>query len=167
MSDLYSGHGWRVTLEKAALPDGKEKESVRIYRPDAVFIVAKKDAKNILLLREYRPFLNSYVWALPAGRIDKEADMLVAAHRELQEETGYKAAKMDFICSLYTTETISMQHHIFFADELTPSPLPKDEDEFIEVHECTPEEALKKIETSDWINGPSAYAIRRFLGENN
>jgi len=167
MTDIYSGHGWRVTLEEAPLPDGKTKESIRIYRPDAVFIVAKKENGNILLLREYRPFLHDYVWAIPAGRIDKETDMLVAAHRELQEETGFKAEKMEFICSLYTTETIAMQHHIFFAEGLSPSPLPKDEDEFIEVHECTPKEALERIESSKWVNGPSAYALRRYMQENH
>ena len=45
------------------------------------------------MLREYRPFYGTYIWMIPSGKADKEKDILVAAQRELQEETGITATE--------------------------------------------------------------------------
>ena len=165
MTNLYSGHGWKVTLDKAKLPDGRVKEVARVERADSVHLIACVDEERILLLREFRPYYQEYIWMLPGGRVDKENDLLEGAQRELQEETGYRAEKFEHLWSMNNSESIASTNHVILAKNLTPDPLPQDEDELIEVHICTPEEALQKIETSSRIHTPSAYAIRRFIDE--
>jgi ADP-ribose pyrophosphatase len=166
MTDLYSGHGWKVTLNNAELPDGRTKTDVRVHRADSAHLLAFFDDEHILMLREFRPFWGKYIWMLPSGKIDKEVDLMTGAQRELQEETGHKAAELKLLWSVNQSDTIDITNHIILAKGLTEAPLPQDADELIEVHTCTLEEALKNVESSAKIHTPSAYALRRWMMEH-
>lgn len=163
MEELYKGNGWRITMEEAALPDGRKKKVARVHRADAVHILAFPKAGDILMLREYRPYYGEYLWMLPSGRADKEKDMTIAAQRELQEETGYRAEKLKYWCTTNHSESLVMDNHIFIAHDLVKDPLPQDDDELIEVHVLPLEEALQKILTSPKVHTASAYALLRYL----
>ncbi len=166
MSDLYQDKDFRVSMEESPpLPDGRVKKTARIYRADAVSIIAFKDEHHILLLREYRPFYGEWIWMLPSGRVDKETDMQAAAQRELQEETGYRADKLTYLWATNATESIVFTNHIFTAHGLTPSSLPQDDDELMEAHEMTLDEALEKVLHSTKVHSASAYALLRYKHE--
>ena len=64
-----------------------------------VFAVTPKD--EILLISQLRPAIEKRCLELPSGHVDKGETPLSAAHRELLEETGYKARKMTFLGCLY------------------------------------------------------------------
>jgi len=163
MEELFQGLGWKLTLEEALLPDGRIKKAVIVERSDSVHIIARPTTETVLLLREYRPFYGAHIWMLPSGRADKEDDSTVAAQRELQEETGFRAGALRHIWTTRHSESVRSANHIYLADQLTPSPLPKDEDESMEVHSLPFEEALDKILASEVVHTPSAYALLRFL----
>lgn len=166
MSVLYEGHGWKVTLETASLPDGREKKGIRVYRADTVHIIACTSGRKILMLREYRPFYGAYIWMLPSGHADKENnDMVTAAQRELQEETGYRAKNINLLWTANVSESINSSNHFFLASDLVHDPLPQDDDELIEVHEMPIEEALEKIHSSPKVHLTSAYALMRYQRE--
>ncbi len=165
MEELFSGHGWRVTMEEAPLPDGRVKMIARVHRPDSSHILAFDEAGNILILREYRPFYSDYIWMLPSGRVDKETDMHEAAQRELREETGLRAAEMKHLWTVHHSESMAFANHIFLARDLIEDPLDQDHDEWIEVHRFPAEEALEKILGSPIVHLPSAYALLRYLRE--
>lgn len=74
MEQLFHGHGWTIDLETATLPDGRVAKRARASFADTVHILAFNDTGNILMLREYRPFYGTYIWMLPSGHADKEAD---------------------------------------------------------------------------------------------
>jgi len=59
-------------------------------KPDAVVIVARDKDGRLLVIREKRPVVGSYIWALPAGLVDKGESVYQAAEREVMEETGMK-----------------------------------------------------------------------------
>lgn len=86
------------------------------------------------MLREFRPYYGKYIWMLPGGREDKENDIEVAAQRELREETGFQAGELTYYCKTNHSESLMMTSHLFIAKKLTPAPLPKDDDELMEVH---------------------------------
>jgi 8-oxo-dGTP pyrophosphatase MutT (NUDIX family) len=165
MEQLFSAHGWTVTLEEAPLPDGRVKKIARVHRADSSHILAFDNAKNVLLLREFRPFYGEYIWMLPSGRVDKETDMHEGAQRELREETGFRAAKMKHLWTVHHSESLAFANHIFLARDLIEDPLEQDHDELIEVHRMYPEEALEKVLASPKVHLPSAYALLRYLRE--
>lgn len=166
MEELFNQFGWRITLEKASLPDGREKKAILVHRADSVHIMAFTQERLMLVLREYRPFYQKYVWMLPSGRADKENDVETAAQRELQEETGYRAKKLTHYGSTRHSETLQCNNHIFIAEDLVRDPLQQDEDELIEVHEMPFNEAIAKILGSDPVHTASAYAVLRYAREH-
>lgn len=166
MEELYSGHGWRFTLEEAPLPDGRIKRLPRAHRPDSVHMLAFPDKEHVLLLREYRAHYGTWIWMLPSGKVDKETAIEAAAQRELQEETGFKAGELRYYCATNHSETLVMTNHIFIARKLVPASLPQDAYELIEVHTLGLEEALEKILSSEKVHTSSAYALLRYVCEH-
>ncbi len=166
MEELFKGHGWRVTMEEATLPDGRKKKAARVQRADAAHILAFTEEGHLLMLREYRPFYEQYIWMLPSGKVDKETDLATAAMRELQEETGFRAKKLEYWCSTNHSETFVSTNHIFIAHDLVKDPLPQDDDELIEVHVLPLEEAVQKIINSPKVHTVSAYAVLRYLHDH-
>lgn len=164
--ELYSDKDWRITKECVSLPNGVEKCATRVNRADSVHLVAFTKKNNVLLLREYRPFYGEYIWMIPSGRVDKEIEHKIAAQRELQEETGYRANKLELLCYANYSESIISTSYIYEARELIKDPLPQDEDELIEVHEMPIENAIKKILQSKIVHTTSAFALFRYLHKN-
>lgn len=163
MEELYNANGWRIVLESASLPDGRTKKVPRVERADSVHLLAFLKADQLVVIREYRPYYNAYIWMLPSGKMDKEKEMKVAAQRELQEETGYRAESLEHWCTTNHSESFIMANHIFIARDLVKDPLPQDADEMIEVHILPLEEALQKILSSPKVHTISAFAVLRYM----
>ncbi len=163
--ELFNQFDWRVTLDTAPLPDGRIKKSVRVHRNDSVHIIAFKTPGTILMLREFRAFYGEYIWMLPSGKADKEADLLVAAHRELREETGFDAKDLKKYCTGNLSDSIVITNHIYVGHGLFESPLEQDHDELIEVHEMPFDEAIQKVLTSSKVHMVSAYGLLRYAFE--
>lgn len=164
--ELYNDGRWKLVKETAPLPDGRKKTAVRGYHFDTCHILAFPTPKTILVIREFRAFDQSWVWMLPSGKIDKEKDSLLAAERELREETGFRAKNIRHYCSTVYSEAYASLNHFFIATDLVRDPLPQDEDEMIETHELTVHEALDRVLTSPFMRLPSAFALLRYLREN-
>jgi ADP-ribose pyrophosphatase len=165
METLFDQFGWKVTIEEAPLPDGRVKKVARVGRADSTHIIAFTDSGKIIILREFRPFYGDYIWILPSGRADKELDIVEGAQRELQEESGFRAGRLEHLWTVNHSESLKSSNHIFVAHDLVKDPLPPDGDELIEVHECSIEEALERVELSPKVHLPSAYALQRWLRE--
>ena len=108
---------------------------------------------DILMIRQYRPTLNSYVVELPAGLNDKGETLIEAAKRELIEETGYMSENLELIAegpvsTGLSTETMS----VFLATEVVPATpqlvaqYPMDESEDIELIKTPLSTAYEKVE---------------------
>ena len=166
LETLYDGYGVRLLLEEAPLPDGRIKKVVRYHRADSVNVLAFHNDATVVLLREFRPLFQSWVWILPSGRADKETDIANAAHRELREEAGLRAETMEPYFSMQYTESLGFAHHAFIARGLHEDPLPPDGDEMIEVHRMSLGEAVEKVLSSTPIITPSALTLLRYEREH-
>ena len=100
----------------------------------AVAVVPLLDADTVLLVREYAAGLHRYELGLVKGRIDAGETPLQAADRELKEEAGYGARRLEIVRSL-SLAPVYMSHatHLVLARELYPQRLPGDEPEELEV----------------------------------
>lgn len=161
--ELFNGHGWTITLESAGLPDGRVKTLARARRTDTVHIVAVPRPGHVLLLREYRAHFGDYIWMLPSGKIDKEPDPFVAADRELREETGFRAKKLELYGTCHHAESLRWTSYIYLAYELVSDPLEQDDDELIEVHDMPLGDAIDRVLASSHVHTASAFALLRYL----
>lgn len=100
----------------------------------AVLIIPMLDDETVLLIREYAAGVDRYELALPKGRIEKDEPVIIAANREIMEEIGYAANKLDHLTSLTLAPGYSNQTtHIVLARELYTQQAEGDEPEPIEV----------------------------------
>ena len=100
----------------------------------AVMVVAMLDTDTVLITREYGCGFHRYELGLPRGRIDEGEDILVAANRELQEEAGFAAGRLDYLRTLSLAPTyMAHEIHVVLARDLTASQLEGDEPEPIDV----------------------------------
>ncbi len=165
MEELLNQLGWKVTLETAPLPDGRIKKAIRVHRCDSVHILAFKTEDTVLLLREFRPFYQEYIFMLPSGKVDKELAIEDAAQRELREETGFAAKFLQPYGTTNMHDGVDITNHLFIAKELYPSPLQQDACELIEVHEYSMDEAIEKVLHSNKVHSPSAVLLLRYARE--
>jgi ADP-ribose pyrophosphatase len=132
---VYKGAVFWVTSERVVEPSGVRvlREVVR-HTGSVVVLATIGDGKNpkILLERQYRHAAGSYLWELPAGRIDKGEQALAAAKRELLEETGYKAITWKKILKFYASPGfLAEPMTVFWARGLTPGQAQPEDDEVI------------------------------------
>jgi ADP-ribose diphosphatase len=100
----------------------------------AVVVVPMLDDDTVLLVREYAAGLHRYELGLVKGRIDAGEDPVQAADRELKEEAGYGARRIDVLRSMSLAPTyMSHQSWLVLARDLYPEKLPGDEPEELEV----------------------------------
>jgi ADP-ribose diphosphatase len=100
----------------------------------AVMIAALPDPDTVLLVREYAAGVHRYELGLPKGRMDAGETAHQAADRELKEECGFGARKLETL-RMITLAPIYMSHaiHLVLAQDLYPKRLPGDEPEELEV----------------------------------
>lgn len=136
----------RITLAKTRLfhieqldlrfHNGVEVQYERLYSQGkgAVLIVPLLDEQTVLLIKEYAAGVDRYEIALPKGKVEGEEDYLTAANRELMEEVGYAAHKLEHISSM-TLAPGYLSHitHIILAQDLYEQKAEGDEPEEIEV----------------------------------
>lgn len=134
-----------------------------IHHNGAAAVVPVTSEGKILMVRQYRNALDRYTLEIPAGALDfPEEPKLSCAHRELEEETGYKTDqdKMEYLISVNTTVAFCNEAiDVFVARELTPSHQKLDEDEHIDVEEWELADLEEKIFKGEITDGKTIAAL--------
>ena len=124
------------------IPNGTTAKWDFISHKGAAAVVAVKDDGRLLMVRQYRNALERETLEIPAGGLngaDEPTD--IAAARELEEETGYTAGRMELLISLYTTVAFCNEKiDIYLATDLTETAQHLDEDEYVKIELHTMEE---------------------------
>src|ERR1035441_9492784 len=89
--EVYKCGLFRVTEEEATDPGGFHIKRSIVRHVGSAVMMAVDEKNRIMLVRQFRLPAAKSLWELPAGRLDEGEKPLEAAHRELKEETGYKA----------------------------------------------------------------------------
>jgi len=116
------------------------------HKGAAAVIPVDKDG-NIVMVRQYRNAIDQYTLEIPAGGLDSVNEPPKnCAIRELEEETGYKSANVEFLIELYTTVAFCNEKiYIYTAKNLIPGQQHLDEDEFVDIERYPIEELVHKI----------------------
>ncbi|HAJ56301.1 MAG TPA: ADP-ribose pyrophosphatase [Candidatus Omnitrophica bacterium] len=129
----YKGRVIRVYKERRCLPNGVCADLDIVKHPGAVLIVPFLEKNKIVLLKQFRPVINDYLYELPAGTLNAGESPLACAGREIIEEAGFRARKLILLGAIfpvpgYSTEKI----YIYKAQGLRKESAPGDSDEIIE-----------------------------------
>lgn len=167
---IYDGRIVSLREDTVELPNGRS--ALReVVEHAAVVAIAPIDADgNILLVRQYRLPAEEALLEVPAGGVDDGESTEEAAQRELQEETGYRADRLEriggfFVSPGYCTEFI----HVFLATSLIESKLEGDADEDIVLEWVPFRDALGLIDSGEIKDGKSIIGLllARSLIERN
>lgn len=159
---IYNGKILTLNVDEVELPDGKisSREYIRHNGGAAVLLV--KDGK-VLLVKQFRYAYGKEIYEIPAGKLDKGEDGAVAAARELEEETGFRAQlvhALDLYPSPgYTDEVI----HIYFANNFEYAGQKLDEGEFLNCEFIGLEDVLKMIESGEICDAKTVAAVYKYL----
>ena len=131
-------HGALINVEhwQVLLPNGQTALREVVKHCGAVAVVPLDDAGNVTLVCQHRVAVDRFTWEIPAGKLDHGAseDMLEAAKRELEEETGLHAEHWQLMTDLLTTPGFCNEHiAIYMATGLSQYDVHPDEDEFLNV----------------------------------
>jgi ADP-ribose pyrophosphatase len=111
-----------------------------------VAVVAITNDDKVVLVRQYRHPISEALLEIPAGKLEQGECPDDCARRELEEETGYVAAKLQQLTSIYTTPGFCNEIiHIYLATQLTKTVQCLDDDEFLNIEQYTPGEVHQMI----------------------
>ncbi|WP_252503488.1 NUDIX domain-containing protein [Sporosarcina sp. Marseille-Q4943] len=159
---IFEGKIISLRVDDVELPDGKHAKRELVDHPGAVAVIAITDDGKLVLVEQYRKALNRSIIEIPAGKIDPGEDIEVTALRELEEETGYGANKFEYLQSFATSPGFANEIiHIFVAQGLykIDKPAAGDEDEFLQLYECTIAEAEEMVLDQRIYDAKTAFAI--------
>lgn len=132
---IYRGRIVDLSLETAALPDGRETELEIVRHPGGVVIVAVDEHKQVCVLRQFRHAAGGWIWELPAGLLEAGEEPEQSARRELKEEAGATAASWLSLGSAFSSPGFCDERlYLYLARELQLGATAHEENEFIEVH---------------------------------
>ena len=129
------------------LPNGQSTDLEIIRHPGASAVVPVKNDGTILLIRQFRHAAGGFIYEIPAGKLHPEEDPRLCAARELEEEIGYRADRLEFLTSIWTAPGFTDEViHIYRGTGLQPGRQQLDHDEVLEVVEWPLEKAIAGIQ---------------------
>ncbi len=135
------------------------------YRGAAAVVPVTVDGK-IVMVRQWRNALDRYTLEIPAGGLlNVQEEAIECAKRELEEETGYKCNRLEYLMSIRTEVAFCNEKiDVYVARDLEPSVQNLDPDEFITVEVCDLEELKEMIYTGKLQDSKTIAAL---LGYEN
>lgn len=140
--------------DKVQLPDGRILDEYYVLEyPTWVNVIAITKEGDMVLVRQYRHALGRTNFELVAGVLEKGEDPLVAAKRELLEETGYSGGEWKELMQLSAnSSTMTNLTHCFLAEGVEKTALQNlDASEDLEVYVFSQEEVKQKLQQGDFV----------------
>ncbi len=166
---IYKGSYLTFRIDTVERADGSRAEREVVGHPGAVAILAIDDQERVLMVRQYRAPAGRILLEIPAGTLDIDPDSGaiedpdVAAPRELEEETGYRAGSLRLLTSFWTAPGFATElMHLYLATDLRAADADRigpDEDERLELERVPVSEALDAVERGEIADAKSILAL--------
>ena len=156
----YHGRAFDVRVDEVEFAPGRTTRLDIIDHPGAVTILPLDGEGRLWFIRQYRHAAGETLLELPAGTLKAGEDPMLAANRELQEEIGMRAEKLEEIATFYLAPGYSTElMHFYLATGLSESALPQDEDEQIVVVKVPVGDAWRLVETGNLMDAKSLVGV--------
>jgi ADP-ribose pyrophosphatase len=131
-----------------------------VHFGEVVVILARDEEGRVLAVRQYRAALDREILELPAGRVEAGEGPEAAARRELEEETGYRAERLERLLWFWPTPGYSDEViHVFTASGLRRTAPRPDPGEDIRLVPLTPAECERAVRAGEIRDGKSLVAL--------
>lgn len=157
---LLKGRAFAIRRDWMKTPDGRETKFDIIEHGGSVVLVPLDADGNLLFVRQYRHAAGQDLLELPAGTLDEGEAPEVCAAREIREETGFAAGKLEKLGEFYLAPGYSTEFMIvYLATDLKHDPLEADADEFLSVEKIPVKDALGMAERGEVPDAKSLAAL--------
>jgi ADP-ribose pyrophosphatase len=162
---LYSGRIVNLDLDTVEFPDGSTGKLEMLRHSGASAVVPFLDGigspdPRVLLIRQFRHAADRFIWEVPAGRLDQGESPERCAERELEEETGRRAGRIEPLTTIFTTPGFTDEKiHLFVAFDLTEGSAAREVDEFMELHERRWSDVMASIRNGEIEDGKTLISL--------
>ncbi len=162
---IHTGRVVSLDIDTVQFPNGNVGELEMLRHPGAAAVLPFLDDPadpdpRVLLIRQFRHATDGWLWEIPAGRREAGEPPLATAHRELAEETGYTATRMEALTRIWTTPGFTDEViHLYMASGLTPGATAHEGDEVMELHEVRWSEVLRMVREQEIVDTKTLSAI--------
>ena len=168
---LLQGRAFKVRRDYLKTPTGRETSLEIIEHGGSVVLIPIDDDGNLLFVRQYRHAVGEDLLELPAGTRDGDEPFEECAAREIREETGMEAGKLQKVGGFYLAPGYSSEFMVvFLATGLKDNPLDADDDEFLQVEKIPLKKAIQMAESGDVPDAKSLAALllaKPYFSEKN
>ncbi|WP_419858134.1 NUDIX hydrolase [Candidatus Palauibacter irciniicola] len=167
---VYSGRRIHVDVDRVRFPDGSigRLELIRHSGAAAVVALDLPDAPAdaaapepiVTLVRQYRYAAAGFIWEVPAGNLEPGEPPEACALRELEEEAGLRAGRLERLASVHTTPGFTDEViHLFAAWELEAGETRHEASEFMDVHRLPLRRTIEMIDAGEITDGKTICAL--------
>jgi ADP-ribose pyrophosphatase len=168
---LLQGRAFRVRRDYLKTPDGRETKLEIVEHGGSVVVIPVDEENNLLFVRQYRHAAKADLLELPAGTRAEDEPFEECAAREIREETGMQAGKLQKLGEFYLAPGYSTEFMVvFLATDLKENPLQADDDEFLQVERIPLKKAMDMAENGEVPDAKSLAALllaRAYFDKNS
>ena len=164
---LYEGKILSLRKDDALTADGKPCIREIIEHSGGACVLYVEDGK-VLLVRQYRYAYGESIYEIPAGKLDKGEDPAVAAARELEEEAGLKAGRLEKLFVIYPTPGYTNEKiYLYRAFDCQKTAAHLDDGEFLDVVYLSLDRVKEMLKNGQINDSKTIIALQAyFLSEN-
>lgn len=161
--EIYKNKWMRLREDIAEMPNGQTTLYGVCEFGQCVAVLPFVDAEHVLMVRQYRyTHRENHRWEMPSGGVHAGETPEQAAQRELMEESGFRAGRLEKVSTYYTTKSVTDEiGHLYLGYELTPAELPPDDTEFFERAVLPFAEVLELVKASEIRDSMTVIAVLR------
>jgi len=160
---IHHGRILDLAHEVHRMPDNRESGFEIIRHPGGAAALPILDDGRLLLIRQFRPAAQDYIYEIPAGRLEIGEDAGRCVARELQEEVGYYPGQLDSLGYVYSSVGFCNERiYLFIATQLKQTQTAHEPDEFIEPLVVTLDEALEMISAGTITDAKTQIVLLRY-----
>ncbi len=160
--EIFRGKTVRLTVDHVRMPNGEEVHLERIHHVGAAAVLPLLPNGEVVLVRQVRWTTGGWLLEIPAGKLDPGETPEQCATRELIEEAGFEAGKLEPLGAIWPTPGFADEKiWLFLATELAAVPQALERDEVLEVVQMPLAQAIAAAASGEIEDAKSVCALLR------